>query len=127
MPDLPLIIPDSGGSYPPPTHVYRITLNSPEDFLDWRVGSGNTVEIFDIVVGSNRREGKGRKLMEKLFKRVPWASCVYAITRIDNEVAQQFYEKLLFTNVGVLRRFYRDERSRGADAVIYGRPPGGPV
>jgi ribosomal protein S18 acetylase RimI-like enzyme len=105
----------------------RIILDGdPRDFLDWREGSGGTVEIFDIAIGSERRTGKGRNLVEKLFAIVPSAPTVYAITRAGNEIAQQFYEALLFDRVGVLRRFYRD-KGRVVDAVIYGRSPQGPV
>lgn len=104
----------------------RITLADPRDFLDYREGSGGTVEIFDIVVMSDRRKGRGRNLMEKLFNSLHPETSVFAITRADNEIAQQFYERLQFRVTGVLRRFYQSG-GRGVDAIMYGRKAGGPV
>lgn len=103
----------------------RIELDDPRDFLIHREGSGGSVEIFDIVVNSERRKGRGRKLLEKLFATLAPETRVYAITRADNEVAQQFYEKTLFNVVNPLRRFYGP--GRGIDAVMYLRKAGGPV
>lgn len=102
----------------------RITLDGDErDYLDYRDGSGGTVEIFDVAVNSERRSGRGRRLVEELFRRVTPLH-VWAITRADNEIAQQWYEALGFRVVGVLRRFYG---LRGVDAIMYGRSSEGPV
>lgn len=104
----------------------RIELDGDKrDYLIWREGSGNTVEIFDIAVGSERGQGKGRRLMELLFRKLSYDTRVFAITRADNLIAQQFYEKLRFDVVGVLRRFYSGEPE--VDAIMYGRSAGGPV
>jgi ribosomal protein S18 acetylase RimI-like enzyme len=105
--------------------VNRIELDDPRDFLEWREGSGGTVEIWDIQVGTERRKGKGRRLFQKLFAELGPGVTVFAITRADNEVAQQFYEACRFTTVNVLRRFYGAER--GVDALMYLRKSGGPV
>ena len=60
-----------------------IELEDERDFLQWRQGSGTTIEIYDIVVGSERRQGKGRRLIERLFTEVmssPYVDLVWAIT-----------------------------------------------
>ena len=99
--------------------------NDDRDFLLWRDGSGDTIEIFDIAVGSERGVGKGRRLIELLFEQLHAETRVFAITRATNLVAQQFYEKLRFDVVGVLRRFYSGNME--VDAVMYGRKAGGSV
>lgn len=101
----------------------KITLDCEEDFLVYREGSGHSVEIFDIQVKSERRVGKGRMLMELLFSGLKPGTKVWAITRAENEIAQEFYESLGFRVVGVLREFYADEP--GVDAIMYGRKAGG--
>lgn len=97
------------------------------DFIEWRAGSGNTLEIFDIAVRSERRQGRGRQLVQHLFSQFPDAPLVWAITRGDNEVAQHFYAALRFRVVGVLRRFYGDSDRTADMGIVYGRSPRGPV
>jgi len=102
----------------------RIVLEDERDFLEHRQGSGNTVEIFDIQVGSERRKGRGRELIETLLKSLP-NECylVYAITRSCNLIAQEFYESVGFRVVAVLRDFYGTKSETGqdqADAIMYG-------
>ena len=101
------------------------------DYLVARRSSGGTWEILDIEVATERRKRIGHSLVEALLRWLP-VDCptVYVITRIDNEVAQQFYEKLQFDCCAVLRRFYRDSpfpRHASADAVMYARFPRGPI
>jgi ribosomal protein S18 acetylase RimI-like enzyme len=100
----------------------RICLDDPEDFLDHREGSGGSVEIFDIQVMSSRREGKGRLLVDRLIKSLPKSVLrIWAITRAENYVAQEFYEELNF-RACPLRDFYgvKDENgSRSVDAILY--------
>lgn len=106
----------------------------PKDWLDWRLGSGNTVEIFDINVDSeSRRSGRGRRMVDKLIdSEMPKETAmVWAITRSDNLIAQQFYEKMRFRVVAVLRNFYQDSHVKRAgqnlhyaDAIMYGRDIG---
>lgn len=102
-----------------------IRLDHPEDYIQYRQGSGNTVEITDISVVSERRKGKGRYLVNELISNFvsPSIVLVWAITRADNLIAQQFYEELRFRVVGVLRHFYQDEpQGKGmVDAIMYGR------
>jgi ribosomal protein S18 acetylase RimI-like enzyme len=103
----------------------RITLDSDtRDFLEWRQGSGRTVEIYDIMVGSHRRQGRGRSLVNMLLgHHLPkGTTLVYAITRIDNIIAKQFYEELRFRLIGSLWNFYKDTGAANTvDAVMYGR------
>lgn len=114
-------------NYPPPdAAVRRIAGPTPDDFIDWRM-SGPSVEVYDIAVGpAGRRRGTGRRLMRSLVELVAgWEPraprLVFAVTRANNEIAQQFYEALHFRVVGVLRQFYQDEHPRhGVDAVVYG-------
>ncbi len=93
----------------------KIILNNDDrDYLIWREGMGRTVEIFDIAVGSERRKGKGSELiriMLKYFIALPEEkrpALVYAITRISNTIAHEFYEYQGFRIVGRLHNFYRD-------------------
>lgn len=96
-------------------------ISQPNAFLDYRPGSGNTVEILDIAVdGTHRRQGLGRWMVNKLLERVDDGVLVFAITRDTNYIAQQFYEDMRFKIVGFLRDFYAD----GESALMYGRRKG---
>ena len=98
--------------------MIKITLSDPNDFLVYREGSGGSIEIFDIVVGSTRGVGKGRRLVRMLVERVKGeTSLIFALTRESNLVAQQFYRAIGFRKLGILRKFYRDSRE---DAVAFG-------
>lgn len=96
------------------------------DFLIYRKGSGDTVEIYDIAVcNENRRQGRGRILMEMLFALEPKVYLVWAITRADNLAGIEWYEAMKFRVVANLREFYgADQR---IDAIMLGRSPLGPV
>ena len=73
------------------------------------------------MVGTVRREGRGRQLIEKLLKEVPSdTSLIFAITRISNVVAQQFYEANGFRLVGRLHDFYREGNDGTESALMYG-------
>lgn len=98
-----------------------ITLDDPQDFLKYRKGSGDTIEIYDIAVGTDRRVGKGRRLVELLLANIPpGIRTIWAITRAENFIAQQFYENLGFRVIAPLRNFYRDGPDT-VDAIMYGR------
>jgi ribosomal protein S18 acetylase RimI-like enzyme len=105
--------------------VNRIVLDGDErDFLDWREGSGSTIEIFDVAVGSERRAGKGRRLLRMLFAAVPAGTVtVWAITRAKNTIAREWYVGCGFRVVGLLRGFYEGD-ARQIDAIMYARRPG---
>lgn len=91
--------------------MQRIELNK-VDHLDYRQGSGKTVEIFDIAVYSERQKGVGREMFNILLEKTK-ATRIFAITRKENTVAQAFYSKLTFKGYD-LPRFYPD-----GDAMIY--------
>lgn len=89
----------------------KITLHE-VDFLIYREGSGNTIEIYDIAVNSERGIGRGTMLFEEL-KRVVDNKRIFAITRKENLPAQAFYQSLGFIGYD-LPRLYPD-----GDAMIY--------
>ena len=95
-------------------------------YLEYRFGPGETCEIVDVEVHPDHRlQGIGRKLLEKLFKEIRGrAKRVYAITRAENEMAQQWYEACQFRSCP-LRRFYSGKT--GVDAIMYVRGVEGPV
>lgn len=108
----------------------EIVYNNGLDRLTYREGSGKTVEIFDIAVGSERRKGIGRALVSDLMDRFPQGTVVWAITRSDNCGAQRFYEGIGFRTIGVLRSFYEHDptattQGERVDAVMYGKQVGG--
>lgn len=97
----------------------RIQLEHPDDRLDWRQGSGDTIEIFDIQVYSeHRRQGKGRRLIDALQSlcKVKNIRRIWAITRAENFLAQKFYEEMRFVAVP-LRNFYGVPTAEGRDTV----------
>lgn len=109
-----------------PPGCKRITLDGDKgDYLDWQARPDGTVEIVDVAVNSERRVGKGRRLVEVLFNQLEPRTRVWAITRADNLIAQQWYESLQFECIAALRRYYGHEKS--ADALMFGRKAGGPV
>ncbi len=91
-------------------------------YLIWRQGSGHTIEIYDIYVDPKyRRCGVGRQLVAELTKIAPpHIRTIFALTRPTNMIAQEFYEGIGFSVLGVLRNFYRDTDINGVDALMYG-------
>lgn len=90
------------------------------DYLRWRNGSGATVEIYDIVVGSDRRKGAGTQMVNLLKTRVPLETrLIFAICRDSNAIARQFYDALGFRIVGHLTAFYNDDKGI-EDAIMFG-------
>lgn len=86
-----------------------------KDWIEWRPGSGRSVEITDIAVHSARGEGRGRALVDQMLAtltpgtdRPEGVTLVYAITRMSNAIAHQFYEAVGFRILGRLHYFYRD-------------------
>lgn len=106
-----------------------ITGPTEHDYLKWRYGMARTVEIIDIQTGSKRRRGIGRGMISKFLDQLVKGTdhpngitMVYAITRISNTVAHQFYEALGFRIVGRLHYFYREgpTESSWEHALMYG-------
>lgn len=101
--------------------MHKITLESDGDYLYWRDGSGRSVEILDIAVHSERGKGRGTELFKRLLKEIPQGvSLIFAITRLSNTIAHQFYEKLGFRIVGRLHHFYQDGPEGTENALMYG-------
>ena len=99
----------------------------PGAFLDWRVGSGRTIEIFDIHVPNEyRRMGVGRAMMSQLLASVPPEATVWAITRTENRMAQEWYTAMGFHVTAALYEFY-DSGCGRVDALMFGRRASGAV
>ena len=99
-------------------------------YIEYRFAPGGTCEIVNIEVeNGHRREGVGRLLVTELLsacREDKKASLIYAITRADNLIAQEFYEGCNFRVVGALRRFYSSSEKK-VDAIMYGRSVEGPI
>lgn len=95
-------------------------------YIEYRYAPANGCEIVNLEVeNGHRRQGVGRRLLEMLLEEVRGkAERVYAITRSDNEVAQQWYERMGFMGCP-LRRFYGEFTK--VDAILYVRSVKGPV
>ncbi len=89
--------------------------------LEYRFAPGGTCEIVNIEVeAGQRRRGEGRRLLELLRAELPRETLiVYAITRVDNVAAQQFYEALGFRLGGRLHNFYRSRQEGFSSALLY--------
>lgn len=103
-----------------------LLLESSLDRLEWCQHTCGHVEILDIVVSSERRKGRGRKLVEALISKTSKLSTrctlVYAITRLSNVIAHQFYEACGFRIVGRLHNFYCDNAENTPEsALMYGK------
>lgn len=84
------------------------------DKLVYRKGMEDTIEIYDIVVRSERGKGIGKSMVEEMIAlENPYI--VYAFTRKTNEIARAFYQALGFTEIKI-PRFYKGEP---AIMVIY--------
>jgi len=93
--------------------IRKISKNKGKDYLYWREGGGETAEIVDIAVKSERRKGVGREMVDEMLTKTQ-ARRIYAITRASNAVAQMFYMKTGFTSNVLLPDFYPDE-----DGIMY--------
>lgn len=91
------------------------------DKLVYRNGSGDTIEILDIYVNSDRGKGIGTYLVYQLLSIIPSGTrTLWAITRVDNTIGRKFYRSLGFYKVGNLYRFYNDDRANECDAIVVG-------
>lgn len=80
------------------------------DVLEYREGQAGTVEIYDIVVKTERGKGIGRQLVNELIEETK-AKRVYAFCRSYNKNAHLFYEKLGFKGYD-LPNFYEDSSAK---------------
>ena len=105
------------------TESGRVEVNDGQDFLVWRQGMGYTVEILDIhVCGERRRQGYGKRLLDLLLRDIPPdTKLLFAITRVSNTIAQEFYEAMGFRIVGRLHKFYKESKGSGEHALMYGK------
>lgn len=81
------------------------------DVLQYRLGSGDSLEICDIVVNSQRGVGVGSKMVDSI--KALGANIIFAFCRASNVEAHKFYKKNGFVGT-VIPRFYQDE-----DAIIF--------
>lgn len=80
------------------------------DILEYRLGNAGTVEIFDIVVRSERQRGVGRSMIQELIEKES-PSTIYAFCRASNANAHHFYRKVGFREVDI-GEFYEDGRAK---------------
>jgi len=85
----------------------KLTLNKGKDFLVYRLAQGDTVEIDDIAVNSERKKGIGTKLINMLEKEIGQGTKLYAFARHENKIARMFYTKNGFVAT-TLVNFYPD-------------------
>jgi ribosomal protein S18 acetylase RimI-like enzyme len=111
-----------------------ITLEDRHNYLTYRCAGGGAVELFEIEVGTTRRTGQGRRLVEAMLMELRtrnktaranrfthYTLCevhiVYVLTRRDNNIARQFYSALGFTIAADMPDFYGPNEG----AIIYRR------
>lgn len=104
----------------------HVILRAGLGFMVYRAGSGGSIEIFDIHVESvARRTGVGRLLVDKLIKvcEAEGVKRIYAITRAENRIAQEFYVELNFRPTPLFD-FYGTRTADGhttIDAIMFVR------
>lgn len=96
-------------------------------YLVYREGSGNSFEIFNVEVHNSdgRRCGIGKKMVDQLIKVCENfdKKRLYAITRAENRIAQEWYESMNFRAIP-LYDFYgmrTIEGHRTVDAIMFVR------
>lgn len=85
--------------------LYKIRKNK-LDYLTWRYSMGDTIEIVDVAVYSERQKGVGRSMFDELDK----TKNIFAFCRDTNEVAIAFYSKLGFVGT-LIPKFYQDSNA----------------
>lgn len=103
-------------------NAHSIWTTGGEDWIVWRLGSGDIAEIVDIHVDSEHRQQRiGTRLVEMMIQDLPSnVRMIYAFTRLSNEIAHQFYESLGFRILGRLHRIYCDS-TVGETAIVFGK------
>ena len=99
-----------------------IELNDGRDHVRYSVRGGNTVEIENISVKTEKRRGVGTALVNELISKCEKPVRIYAFTRRSNKVAIEFYQAIHFSFVAVCPGFYLDgEGGLAGDAVLFSR------
>jgi len=94
-----------------------ITSESNQNTIEWSVKSGGIIEIDEILVSSERREGKGTRLLREMIEKIN-RDCdldsysVIVFTRAENRIAHLFYKANGFEDVGTIKQFYPDSDAR---------------
>lgn len=93
----------------------RIISRNGVDHLMYQLAQGDTAEIFDIVVNSERGKGTGTEMLQEMIKdlRKLGVKRIFAFTRDYNHLAHHYYEKNGF-NGTLIPNFYPD-----SNATIY--------
>lgn len=109
---------------PTPDHEGMTRIGDDTDYLLFRKGSGNSVEIYDIAVNSERSKGKGTALVAELFAQIPaGVTMVWVMCRRSNHGARKFYlDKVGFQFMGALQGFYSDDMGQ-ENALVFGKKP----
>ena len=84
------------------------------DYLKYRKGMADSIEIYDIAVMSERGKGIGTSLIQELIEKEN-PKTVYAFCRESNKLAHSFYRKFGFKET-FINNFYGDE---GAIIFVY--------
>lgn len=87
-------------------------IGNDQDFCIYRTGMGNTVEILDILVSSDRGKGIGKDMVRQVEALFP-GHTLFAFTRTSNRIARIFWERIGFSGM-IIENFYPD-----GDAVLY--------
>lgn len=86
-------------------NINIIQKNNGLDYLIFREGQNNTVEIYDIAVNSKRRVGVGSEMINELKEQ---NKNIFAFMRKSNLIAKAFYENNKFKAYHI-PKFYPDE------------------
>jgi ribosomal-protein-alanine N-acetyltransferase len=135
--DLPQVIAIERRSFPTPWSLamFVLELSKPSGISLAAVRGGELVgylvcsrydrvwHVMNLSVHpSERREGIGSSLLERLFDRVGDADAQYTLeVRSSNRAAIDLYRRYGFRAAGIRRRYYQDN---GEDAVIMWRTHG---
>lgn len=104
----------------PPDELRLVKLDSSRDYLTYRLGPAGSCELTDIAVYTQRRQGKGRALVQKMLAELPPETVsVYVFCRRTNLNATAFYAALGFTLAGTLWDFYYDESGLDSALIWY--------
>lgn len=100
--------------------LHQIIIPGVRDYLDWRMGSAGTAELFDIAVYSSRRQGTGKRMIGMMIDQLPSdVRIIYALCRASNEAGIKFYTALGFHPL-LVEKFYKfDGIEELEDAVMF--------